>query len=195
MKRRRFMAGVYNLRSLLCSRRHADANLEVPYAGRHARDRPCVCRRRHPAAERARSGAQLAPKAPEKGDAIRVKGCLNGPTLESIETVVTDEIGKTAGPMTYQLRGDKDLLKRMRSEHDGKQVEVEGILKSTLPQDDAARSKTVGKTRSPSGSGPNGGAGRAGRALGVAGAGGEILRRAPEPAAADDRHSERSRAA
>ena len=87
------------------------------------------------------------PKAPEKGDAIRVKGCLNGPTLESIETVVTDEIGKTAGPMTYQLNGDKDLLKRMRSEHDGKQVEVEGILKSTLPQDDAARSKTVGKTK------------------------------------------------
>jgi len=87
------------------------------------------------------------PKTPEKGDAIRVRGCLNGPTLESIETVVTDEIGKTAGPMTYQLRGDKDLLKRMRSEHDGKQVEVEGILKSRLPQDDAARSKTVGKTK------------------------------------------------
>ena len=87
------------------------------------------------------------PKAPEKGDAIRVKGCLIGPTLESTETVVTDEIGKTAGPMTYQLRGDKDLLKRMRSEHEGEQVEVEGILKSKLPQDDAARSKTVGKTK------------------------------------------------
>jgi len=87
------------------------------------------------------------PKTPAKGDSIRVKGCLMGPTLESIETVVTDEIGKTAGPMTYQLRGDKDLLKRMRSEHEGKQVEVEGILKSSLPQDDAARSKKVGKTR------------------------------------------------
>ena len=69
-----------------------------------------------------------------------------GPTLESVETVVTDGIGKTAGPMTYQLRGNKDLLKRMRSEHDGNQVEVEGILKSALPQDDAARSKKVGKT-------------------------------------------------
>jgi hypothetical protein len=84
---------------------------------------------------------------PAKGDAIRVKGCLMGPTLESIETVVTDEIGKTSGPMTYQLRGDKDVLKRLRAEHDGKQVEVEGILKSSLPQDDAARSKKVGKTK------------------------------------------------
>jgi hypothetical protein len=70
-----------------------------------------------------------------------------GPTLESIETVVTDEIGRTAGPMTYQLRGNKHLLKRMRSEHDGKQVEVEGILKSALPQDDATRSRKVGKTK------------------------------------------------
>ena len=52
-----------------------------------------------------------------------------------------------AGPMTYQLRGNKDLLKQMRSQHEGKQVEVEGILKSSLPQDDAARSKKVGKTK------------------------------------------------
>lgn len=86
-------------------------------------------------------------KAPAKGDNIRVKGCLMGPTLESIETVVTDEIGRSSGPMTYQLRGNKDLLKRMRAEHDGQQVEVEGILKSALPQDDATRSKKVGKTK------------------------------------------------
>ena len=86
-------------------------------------------------------------RTPAKGDAIRVKGCLMGPTLESIETVVTDEVGKTAGPMTYQLRGNKDLLKRMRAEHDGEQVEVEGILKSALPQDDATRTKKVGKTK------------------------------------------------
>jgi hypothetical protein len=86
-------------------------------------------------------------RTPEKGDAIRVKGCLMGPTLESVETVTTEEIGLAAGPMTYQLRGNKDLLKQMRSEHDGKQVEVEGILKSALPQDDAARSKKVGKTK------------------------------------------------
>ncbi|MEO7272516.1 MAG: hypothetical protein ABIX28_12030 [Vicinamibacterales bacterium] len=86
-------------------------------------------------------------RTPAKGDSIRVKGCLMGPTLESLETVVTDEVGKTSGPMTYQLRGDKDLLKRMRAEHDGNQVEVEGILKSSLPQDDATRSKKVGKTK------------------------------------------------
>jgi len=88
-----------------------------------------------------------AGKSPEKGDEIRVKGCLMGPTLESVETVTTEELGKAAGPMTYQLRGDKDLLKQMRAKADGQQVEVSGILKSTLPQDDAIRSKKVGKTR------------------------------------------------
>jgi len=87
------------------------------------------------------------PKPPAKGDDVRVKGCLLGPTLESVETVTTEELGKAAGPVTYQLRGDKDLLKRMRAEADGEQVEVSGILKSTLPQDDSIRSKQVGKTR------------------------------------------------
>lgn len=86
-------------------------------------------------------------EAPGRGDDVRVRGCLNGPILESIETVVTDEVGKSAGPMTYQLRGNKDLLKQLRMKHDGEQVEVIGTLKSTLPQDDAARSKKVGKTR------------------------------------------------
>jgi hypothetical protein len=86
-------------------------------------------------------------KAPGRGDSVIVKGCLIGPTLESVETVTTDETGHASGPITYQLRGDKKVLKRMREEHDGKRVDVTGILKSTLPQDSATRGKTVGRTK------------------------------------------------
>ena len=84
---------------------------------------------------------------PEKGDAIRVKGCLEGPTLESTETSMSDETGHVATAFTYQLRGDKKLLKQLRDEHDGKVVEVNGILKSDLPQDNAIRGKKLGKTK------------------------------------------------
>ena len=86
-------------------------------------------------------------KPPGKGDTVIVKGCLNGPTLQSVETVTTDETGKVSAPITYRLKGDKGLLKRMREEHDGKLVEVNGILKSTLPVDNSIHGKTIGKTK------------------------------------------------
>jgi hypothetical protein len=35
----------------------------------------------------------------------------------------------------------------MRDEHDGKLLEVTGILKSPLPQDSSTRGKTMGKTK------------------------------------------------
>ena len=85
-------------------------------------------------------------KSPGRGDSVIVKGCLIGPTLESTETVTTDEVG-LAGPLTYQLKGDKKLIKRMRQEHDGERIDVTGILKSTLPHDSATRGKTMGKTK------------------------------------------------
>ena len=86
-------------------------------------------------------------KVPAKGDAILVKGCLDGPTLQSIETSMMDETGHLATPLTYQLKGDKKLLRQLRDEHNFKVVEVKGILKSNLPQDSAIRGKTVGKTK------------------------------------------------
>jgi hypothetical protein len=86
-------------------------------------------------------------KTPEKGDAVVVKGCLDGPTLQSIETVTTDDTGKVSGPLTYRLTGDKKLLKQLRAEHDGKVVEVSGILKSNLPHDSSIHAKTMGKTK------------------------------------------------
>jgi hypothetical protein len=60
---------------------------------------------------------------------------------------VTDSTGLGSGRLTYQLKGDTGLLKRMRDEHDGKIVEVSGILKSSLPHDNSKHSKTVGKTK------------------------------------------------
>jgi hypothetical protein len=91
-----------------------------------------------------RSGSD---KPPEKGDNIVVTGCLAGPTLEAIETAKADDTGRLLTAITYQLKGDKDLLKRLRSEHDGKQVEVKGVLKSNLPNENARRGTTVGKTK------------------------------------------------
>jgi len=86
-------------------------------------------------------------KVPAKGDAIVVKGCLDGPTVQSIDTSMADESGHLATPFTFQLKGDKKLLQQLRDEHNGKVVEVKGILKSNLPQDSAISGKTVGKTR------------------------------------------------
>jgi hypothetical protein len=48
--------------------------------------------------------------------------------------------------MTFRLTGDKALLKQLRDEHDGKVVEVEGVLKSELPKESVATRK-VGRMR------------------------------------------------
>src|SRR5687767_1870234 len=63
---------------------------------------------------------------PKKGDAISVKGCLRGGALESPEFSGADEAGI--------LPGDKALLKDLREKHDGKMVQIDGVLKSNLPQ-------------------------------------------------------------
>jgi len=86
-------------------------------------------------------------RVPGKGDTVRVKGCLAGPTLQSSETSLTDETGQVASAFTYQLKGDKKLLKQLRDEHDGRVVIVVGILKSDLPQESVISGKTVGKTK------------------------------------------------
>jgi hypothetical protein len=93
------------------------------------------------------NGQTTKDRIPGKGDSVRVKGCLAGPTLQSIEISMTDETGEMASAFTYQLKGDKKLVKQLRDEHDGKVVTVIGILKSDLPQDSAIRGKTVGKTK------------------------------------------------
>jgi vacuolar-type H+-ATPase subunit F/Vma7 len=94
------------------------------------------------------AGQESAPgaKTPKKGDTVVVKGCLEGALLRSTDTSLVDETATLSTPLTYQLKGDRKLLKQLRDEHDGRIVEVTGELKSKLP-DSSARSMTVGKTR------------------------------------------------
>jgi hypothetical protein len=90
------------------------------------------------------------PKVPKKGDDVIVRGCLQGLILTATETSLAaseDATGKLLTPYTYQLRGQKDLLRKLREEHDDRVVEVTGELKSTLPQESARHGVTVGKTR------------------------------------------------
>jgi hypothetical protein len=86
-------------------------------------------------------------RAPKKGDSIVVQGCLKGRALESTETGLQESDARFPTSLVYRLSGNKDLLKKMRDEHDGAVVEVTGILKSTLPPADELGSKTFGRTR------------------------------------------------
>lgn len=88
------------------------------------------------------------PKVPKKGDDIIVKGCLDGALLTSTETsLASEESPGLFSPLTYQLKGDRTLIKQLRDEHEGRLVEVTGTLKSTLPIDNAGRGVKIGKTR------------------------------------------------
>ena len=97
------------------------------------------------------SGQETPPKKElSKGDTIAVRGCLSGSALASTETRIldgTDPKRERASNVTFRLTGDSSVLKQMRKDHDGKLVEVTGILKSDLPTDDARHVKTIGKTR------------------------------------------------
>jgi hypothetical protein len=90
---------------------------------------------------------QAAPhdKVPERGSTVLVEGCLSGPTLSATSTSLSDETGKLSSPYTYQLRGDRNVLKRLREEHDGHIVKVTGVLKSHLPGAETHGTK-IGKT-------------------------------------------------
>jgi hypothetical protein len=85
-------------------------------------------------------------RPPKKGDAIVVRGCLTGQALEATELGRTDSTGALSNGLTFRLTGDKNLLKQMREEADGKVVDVEGILRSELPSQSVATRK-VGRMR------------------------------------------------
>ena len=86
-------------------------------------------------------------KTPQKGDSVVVKGCLRGNSLESTETGILNSDAPVLTALVYRLTGDKATLKSLRAEHDGKVVEVTGILKSKLPSGNEERGLTVGNTR------------------------------------------------
>ena len=85
-------------------------------------------------------------RAPKKGDAVVVKGCLSGQALEATELGSKDATGALSNGVTFRLTGDKTLLRQLRDEHDGKIVDVEGVLKSDLPKESVA-SRKVGRMR------------------------------------------------
>lgn len=83
---------------------------------------------------------------PKKGDAISVRGCLTGSALEATDLGSLDVTGAISSGVTFRLTGDKNLLKQMREKHDGRIVDIEGILKSDLRQENLVGRK-VGKMR------------------------------------------------
>jgi hypothetical protein len=86
-------------------------------------------------------------RRPGKGDEVVARGCLSGPTLQSVETVGTDDSGRVSEPLTYQLKGNKKTLARLREEHEGNVVSITGVLRSTLPHDGALAGTTAGRTK------------------------------------------------
>ena len=88
-----------------------------------------------------------ADRLPRKGDSVVVKGCLKGRALEATETGLLDSTARAMTALVYRLTGDKELLKKLRDDHEGQIVEVTGILKSTLPPADDTRGATIGRTR------------------------------------------------
>jgi hypothetical protein len=96
------------------------------------------------AAVEARQDVKQPP--PKNGDPIVVKGCLNGPTLESAEAGAVDGDSLLPADLTFQLRGKKDILKDLVAKHDGQMVEITGVLKSNI-QGSGPRGRKVGNTR------------------------------------------------
>lgn len=99
------------------------------------------------AAAAASAQADDAPaRPPRKGDALMVKGCLSGTSLQATETSAPDSIALLAGGLLFRLTGKKDLLRDLREKHDRRIVEVRGTLKSDLPRPDTP-SRTFGGMR------------------------------------------------
>jgi hypothetical protein len=81
---------------------------------------------------------------PKKGDIVIVKGCFKGSALES--TGISHKGGEEqlTEPYRYRLTGDKDVLKRMKADHDAEVVSVTAELRTDLPKPGGAR---IGNSR------------------------------------------------
>jgi hypothetical protein len=97
-------------------------------------------------------GAQQDEKArmPKKGDAVVIKGCLRGSSVEAADLMVEDREGTVreqdqVPPLTYRLQGDKSLLKDLKSKFDRMVVEVKGTLQSELAKSGIGTG--IGRTR------------------------------------------------
>ena len=91
-----------------------------------------------------------AQKLPKKGDAVIVRGCLRGSSVEQADLLTEDSEGDArendqVPPLTYRLQGDKSVLKELKDKHDRKVVQVKGILRSELSR--SGIGTDVGRTR------------------------------------------------
>ena len=73
---------------------------------------------------------------PKKGDIVIVKGCFSGSALESTGISHKDGEEHLTEPYRYRLTGDKEVLKRMKADHDGEVVSVTAELRTDLPKAD-----------------------------------------------------------
>jgi hypothetical protein len=87
-----------------------------------------------------------ATREPKKGDSVVVRGCLDGTALVSTGMKIEDTTDERATAFTFRLTGDKNLLKKLREAHNGKVVDVTGVLKSDLPKD-GGPGVQIGNTR------------------------------------------------
>ncbi len=87
-----------------------------------------------------------AARGVKKGDQIVVRGCLNGGALEATDLGDAGMSAELSSGMTFRLTGDKALLKQLREEHNGRVIEVEGVLKSDLLKESVA-SRKIGKMK------------------------------------------------
>ena len=91
-------------------------------------------------------GWQDKDKEIRKGDTVSVRGCLSGTSLEATDIERKDGASAIAIGRTFRLTGNKKLIKQLRDEHDGKVVNVEGVLKSEL-RSDGGQTTSVGRVR------------------------------------------------
>ena len=96
-----------------------------------------------PLQEKGRSDASALPR---KGDAVAVKGCLRGGALEFADIQQAEGEGVLASGLTFRLTGGKAVLKELKGRHDGRVVQVRGVLKSDL-QPHGGLGATVGRMR------------------------------------------------
>lgn len=82
----------------------------------------------------------------KRGDEIVVEGCLNGTLLEASDVGSVHDGSLLSSGVNFQLKGKKDILKKLTSRHDRQLVEITGVLKSNLDTG-ATRGTKIGRTR------------------------------------------------
>jgi hypothetical protein len=96
-------------------------------------------------------------RMPKRGDAVIVRGCIDGGTVVSNDIQVRDSSASYAGEVTYRMSGDKKVVNPIKKEHNGHVDVLTGTLKSDLPDAHGSRGTRVGNTRIIIGAGPQNG--------------------------------------